>query len=394
MTSPSSATPAIGYCTNVHPGVTLDEVGQNLSRYASAVRDALDRPAEKMPCGLWLNDGVARSLVAPGEIARFASLLDEHNLCVRSLNGFPMGDFHQPVVKHLVYQPAWNDRRRLEYTMQLAGMLARLLGDATTGSISTLPLGWRAENHSEAFFGQCATHLLEWVHHAIQLENSTGKRIRLALEPEPGCCLDKAGDVTGFFQKYVLPLADRSAVPVLEYLGVCHDICHSAVMFEPQHEAIQAYRSVGIPVWKVQVSSAIEVRFEDDSLQDGAESGLFRSLGAFEEPKFLHQTNTTGGEFFEDLPGALESAERTGIWRIHFHVPVFAAELGGGLATTQSEIGKCVELLKSTPGIDWEVETYAWGVLPKHLQPDSLVSGIAREIQWTSNLFLPASPGL
>ncbi len=387
MKSHRPQTPSIGYCTNVHPGVTLDDVLKNLVEHSSAVRSALGASEIGLPCGLWLNETVEKSLVNPDGIGRLQEVLAENDLCVQSLNGFPMGDFHQPVVKHLVYQPAWNDRRRLDYTKRLAGILVALLGDRSAGSISTSPLGWRARNYDDAFLHRCAVNLLDWVRHAMKVEESTGKRIRLAIEPEPGCCLNKARDVTEFFATYLIPEADRLGLPVLQYLGVCHDICHSAVMFESQESAIQQYRSAGIRIWKVQVSSAIEARFGSASTLDEQNPELIKSLMAFGEPKFLHQTSTSSGEFFDDLPEAIESAQRSGIWRIHFHVPVFAETLGGGLSTTQPEIAKCVGLLKDEPEIDWEVETYAWGVLPEHLQPESLVSGIADEIRWTRKLF-------
>ena len=73
-------------------------------------------------------------------------------------------------------------------------------------------------------------------------------------------------------------------------------------------------------------------------------------------------------------------------WRIHFHVPIYVSNLGR-LESTQSQISDWLELARSTPelvseGLAYEVETYAWGVLPDDLKRGSLDEGIADEIAW------------
>jgi len=51
----------LGYCTNVHPGCTLDKIKDQLDRHARAV-DALVAKAsgqssnDSLPVGLWLPD--------------------------------------------------------------------------------------------------------------------------------------------------------------------------------------------------------------------------------------------------------------------------------------------------------------------------------------------------
>jgi hypothetical protein len=126
-----------------------------------------------------------------------------------------------------------------------------------------------------------------------------------------------------------------------------------------------------------------------------AGSALAERLAEFAEPRYLHQT-MAGGRLYEDLPQALQSAERAGQWRVHFHLPIFVNEIVPGLVSSQQEIATCWNYLRNYRGvgggpeslkqIDWEVETYAWGVLPNALRPDSLASGIARELQWFEQL--------
>ncbi len=368
----------IGYCTNIHPATSLDAVIQNLKMYTANVRQQVC-PENRMSCGLWLNETTLADLQTPGTQQRLKQVCDENRLVVQTLNGFPMGDFHQPVVKQAVYWPDWSDPQRLLYTSGLAAVLVTLLGDRTAGSISTLPLGWRARDCSADFQQSCAQNLVAWAAFARELYNRTGKKIRLALEPEPGCLLDRAADVTEFFENYLRPELKRSCPAGEDFLGVCHDVCHSAVMFEDQADVIAEYDRHGIAVCKVQISSALEADFDDP---ETTEAALLEALHSFVEPRFLHQTITSRGECFDDLPDAIRQARPEGKWRIHFHVPVFADRLGGGLRSTRAAIVACLPLIQDRADVDLEVETYAWNVLPESLRAGSLVEGISRELTW------------
>jgi hypothetical protein len=210
----------------------------------------------------------------------------------------------------------------------------------------------------------------------------------VSLEPEPGCWLDRAADVVRLFQDYLFPAGGEGRVA--RYLRVCHDICHSAVMFEDQAATLAAYRTAGVGVGKVQVSSAVRICF--DALGEAERRAALDELRSFEESTYLHQTvvrETGGGTvFFDDLPAALaaQGAGRpSGEWRVHFHVPLFLAS-HGRLGTTQDDILACLDALG--PGQDvrhFEIETYAWGVLPPELKGRDLAHGIAREIFWLAD---------
>ena len=168
-------------------------------------------------------------------------------------------------------------------------------------------------------------------------------------------------------------------------------------MFEFQQTAIDAYRDANIDICKVQVSSAIEGVF--DGREDEA---TWEALQSFAEPKYLHQTSMRANdnkstEFFEDLHLAIEQHAEPisfrGQVRVHFHVPIFMQTLGV-LNTTQREIAECLTALRknsadggqSTTMPHFEVETYAWNVLPQQYQQSSLASGIAEEIRWLNDL--------
>lgn len=358
----------LGYCTNVHAGADLDATLANLERHAVRVRELLG--AKELGIGLWLSAEAVGPALARVEEVR--ERLDAMRLRVFTLNGFPYFDFHEPVVKHRVYEPSWSDPARLEYTLGLAEVLDGLLPEGEEGSISTLPIGWPGEGvEMDAAVG--ALHAV-----AIALSaraSATGRVIHVDLEPEPGCILQRAGDVVRLFEERLLKCDDVLARDVRRHIRVCHDVCHSAVMFEGQAEAFAAYERAGIMVGKVQVSSALTAR--------GAGAG---ELQRFVEPRYLHQTcvRDAGGRVrqFEDLPAALAS-DTAGEWRVHFHVPVFMESIGG-LGTTRDEIASAMALAERHGVRHFEVETYAWGVLPAELRPAELAAGIAEEIRWVS----------
>lgn len=374
--------PSIGYCTNVHAGTSLEEVRSNLARYSAPVRQTL-APDGDLNVGLWLAHDTAVELIDTNGIPAFRDWLIEQRLHPYTLNGFPFGNFHQEVVKHEVYRPTWADRARLEYTQQLATIQSILLADKSHGTISTLPLGWPDPKLDESFTDACARHLIELACFLADLKDRSGKSIRVCIEPEPGCIFDTAGDLTEFFARQLMnsPHEER----VREHLGVCHDICHSAVMFESQQSAVEAYLQAGIVVGKVQVSSAVEADFE--GLEEADARQRLDRLSEFCEPRYLHQTtiqSRDGVRFYEDLPLALkvEGDQPKGKWRVHFHVPVFQ-DTYDGVGSTQSAIPELLGVLhrhQLQPQL--EIETYAWHVLPDRYQDESLVDSLVREIQW------------
>ena len=379
----------IGYCGNVHPGRTIDEVKQNLTKFALDVKSQV-RPNEPMGIGLWLSDTAGRELDDRNRLLEFRDWLAEHDLIPFTLNGFPFGDFHQAVVKHDVYRPTWAEPARLDYTVRLAEILNVLLPPSVDGTISTLPLGWPVDGTAshiddDSFWELSARNLQTCAQRLDQIAQTSGRNICVCIEPEPGCILDTCDDIVQFFDQHLMPPPSSPRL-VYNYIGVCHDICHSAVMFEEQSTAVTEYRDAGILIGKVQVSSAVNVDFDSGSEE---ERRLKRQqLGSFAEPKYLHQTSVRVGDdvkFFEDLQLALESAGDvpSGQWRVHFHVPIFSESLDL-IGTTQSDIERCIATIKNSgePLPHFEVETYAWNVLPQQHQFDSLADGIAKEVAW------------
>lgn len=379
-----------GYCTNIHAGVDLPAILKNFRQHSAEVREILGWDA--LGVGVWIPQDAAAQLCADkqsssgfktnSDCVQFSELFEALGLTPYTINGFPYGNFHQPVVKQKVYLPTWAEDQRRVYTEQLIAILHSLLLEGDVGSISTLPLGWGKQG--EAFEAKAAEQL-----HAIsevlrQLEDQTGRRIVIAIEPEPGCSFDTSVDIVRYFDRYLQSESHR------RYLTVCHDICHAAVMNEGQHEVLQRYVDNGLTIGKVQVSSAIEVPWSE--LDEQAGQAALDQLREFAEDRYLHQTGVVDrdGQFnlHEDLPALLAATARKPtdqIWRIHFHVPIFLEEFGQLRATKQAVVD-CLQTLETLPDQrvvkHLEVETYAWSVLPASMRNSQLAQSIASELAW------------
>lgn len=355
----------LAYCTNVHPAEDLPGILDQLRRFAAPVRTALG--AQRLGVGLWLAAPVAVALREhPDDVAHLRAGLHELGLEVVTLNGFPYRAFQAPVVKLAVYEPDWTTAERADYTLNLAHVLAALLpDDVSAGSISTLPLGWRTDWDAER--DAAARRRLRTVDAGLgEIEARTGKRISLALEPEPGCIVQNTGQA-------IAALADLQT----QRIGICLDACHLAVQFEDPDDAIAALRAAGVPVVKAQASAALR--------RPGTHSS---ELEGFAEPRFMHQTRAcVNGALLEadDLDQALAGGlPADGEWRVHFHVPVHL----GGEQTTQRQLQELLRGLVGGPETltaHIELETYTWDVLPGEMRSRddaALVDGLARELQW------------
>jgi len=368
----------LAYCGNVHQAEDLKGVVSQLAEYAEPVRERLG--LDRLGIGLWLARDVVTELVEDErEIRRLKDELALRGLETVTLNAFPYAGFHREVVKKDVYLPDWTDPARLRYTVDCARVLAALLpDDARRGSVSTLPFAWRTPWQGEAR-DTARRALADLTAELASVERESGRKIRVGFEPEPGCVVEDT----------VQAARELGGVDP-EFLGICLDTCHLAVQFEEPAQALRRLADAGLPIVKVQASSALHA---DDPADPEARDALAR----FVEPRFLHQTRTlregtvTG---VDDLPDALAGGlDGDAPWRVHFHAPLHAAPQPP-LRTTSGELTDALSALLGGPDAvcdHIEVETYTWSVLPEQLRPhdrDSLVAGIAAELAWTRERFL------
>ncbi|MEV7974368.1 metabolite traffic protein EboE [Cellulomonas sp. NPDC089187] len=367
----------LSYCTNVHPAEDLDGVIAQVERYAGPIRRAAG--LDTLGVGLWLPATLAHQLDASAtDRDRLRTVLAEQRLTVHTLNAFPYGGFHAEVVKLAVYTPTWADPTRAAYTLACARVLADLLPEGATGSISTLPLGWRESWTAED--DDAATAALAEVSAALR---ALPRTVRLAIEPEPGCILDTVDDVVDW-------LSARGDLIDPEYVGLCLDTCHLATSFADPVAAVRRVRDAGLRVVKIQASAALHV---DDPADPVARAAVAR----FAERRYLHQTREQGPDGVlrvDDLPEALDTLPAAGPWRVHVHVPLHARPAAPLSATTQV-LRSAVGAVARTPYGDeahLDVETYTWAVLPEELAAraaSDLVAGIAAELRWATEHLLP-----
>ncbi|MEU5323087.1 metabolite traffic protein EboE [Streptomyces sp. NPDC021056] len=374
---PDGTTVHLAYCSNVHQAEDLDGVVDQLAAYAEPVRETLG--ADLLGIGLWLaRDVVTELSAAPDAVRRLRAELTARGLETVTLNAFPYGGFHREAVKKDVYLPDWADPARMRYTVDCARVLAGLLpDDARRGSVSTLPLAWRTPWPSEA--RDAARQALDQLAgHLAGLARETGRTIRVGFEPEPGCLVENT----------VQAARELGGVDP-EWLGICLDTCHLAVQFEEPAAALRRLADAGLPVVKVQASSALQA-------DEPADPEARRALARFAEPRFLHQTRTAPNGTVtgvDDLPEALAGGLDPGSpWRVHFHAPLHASP-EPPLSTTADELTASLRVLLGGPQAvsdHIEVETYTWSVLPEHLRPrdrEGLVAGLAAELTWARNRF-------
>lgn len=355
----------ITYCTNIHPGESWQETFAALQRYIPAVKAAVS-PDRSFPIGLRLSHRAAEELTGE-ENERFVCWLRENDSFVPTLNGFPYGSFHGERVKEKVYLPDWRSSDRAAYTMRLADLLAGWLPEGVTGSISTVPIGFKGvvgESDQPSVRKQFITVLA----HLKHLQQQRGRNIILALEPEPGCLLETTEEVCDFFSGLDLPHDLR------DMIGICYDCCHQAVEFEEPADSLARLADAGVRIAKVQISSALNILAPSLEL-----------LSHFDEPCYLHQVvvRNRKGELvrYNDLSEARvrHSMNDGEEWRCHFHVPIFLSGVGN-YSTTRFFLEEVLPLLPQN--LLLEVETYTWDVLPPELRCESVTDLIIREIQW------------
>jgi len=369
----------LGYCLNVHPGETLDEVCRALEGPVAGVR----KLSGEIGVGIYLAAKAAEEVLADeGALARLKGALEAADVSVFTANAFPAGGFHGERVKRSVYRPTWNEVARRDYTITVACCLAELLPRGAQASISTSPISFRAFEPPDL---EGAGALLGTVAVALErLARETEREIAVAIEPEPLCTVERASELVRFLEAHVFSGPGRDMIAqelrgvdaeaiARRRIGACLDACHHAVVFEEIEDALSVYAKGGVRVVKAQLSSALEVKDVE-------------SLRAFDEPRYLHQTFWKAGsgiEFAEDINGALSRAKGASLVRSHFHVPL---AWGGDekVGTTRPLLEKALPLIVQATS-DLEIETYTWSVLPgatRERFQDDVSAMVAAEIEW------------
>lgn len=394
----------LAYSMLVHPGDTWDEMRESLETYAPQVKARVS-PDSQYAVSLRISGASAQTLTSdPEERKRLRHWLDEHDMYVYTVNAFPYGPFKGRSVMEDVYEPDWSTQERVDYTCQVADILAEVAPESVSPSIQTAPLAFRPKVTSVADVELLTENLLRVVAHLVDLEQRTGRRVKLALEPEPYCFLETTAETITYFRERIwsrsglVTFARLSGLPVSEaigalrrHLGVVFDICHQSVEFEDIAGSLDALVEAGVPIFKLQAAAALWVPHVDEATVD--------ALEAFTDTIYLSQTTESrDGELTRmlTLSDAIatwrKDPEGDREWRTHFHVPVFLDDLGP-FRTTRSGIEAALRVHADLDLSDHlEIETYTWDVLPSHLKSGDIVDYVSRELEWmraTSDAFRP-----
>ncbi len=348
------------YCLNIHPGETWEENVAAIRKYAAAVKE---RVSPDLPFGLGLRLSARAASELRPQVPAFRDYLADAGMYVFTINGFPYGRFHATRVKELAYEPDWSRPERRAYTEVLAWILAELLPEGVDGSISTVPVAY-----GKALSAEAVDNLVRTAEALARIEEQTGRTVVLALEPEPDCLIETTDEAVRLWGE----LRARASAEVLRFLGVCLDTCHAAVEFESPADSIRRLRAAGIPVPKIQISSALVVPPGADPVQ---------LLAPFADEVYLHQTRVmSDGRLlrFPDLSDALDENPH-GEWRVHFHVPLHFAG-GEGLGSTAAFLDAAFFSEALAPDRHLEIETYSFDVLPG--PGGNVVDSIASEFDW------------
>jgi len=130
------------YCTNIHPGKDWELTFTQLQTHVPTIKAKL-APTVPFGLGLRLSNLASEELDAGENLKHFKHWLQDNDIYVFTMNGFPYGNFHNESVKDKVHAPDWTTKERVVYTKRLFRQLAYLLPEGISGGISTSPISYK-----------------------------------------------------------------------------------------------------------------------------------------------------------------------------------------------------------------------------------------------------------
>jgi sugar phosphate isomerase/epimerase len=278
--------------------------------------------------------------------------LDEAGLVCWTANAFPYGGFHDTLVKQAAFSPDWRTAERLRFTLDVAKVLLDVApDDGSPVSVSTCPLGY-----GQAAVDDPATiqHLQIVASTFTALSEASGRSLCLAIEPEPDGGFERVSQLAAWLSK-------RFTGEQLRHLGVCWDLCHSAVVGEDTQVVLASLKSTAVHLAKIQISSALQLKQQLTPARS-------QRLKQLTQDAYLHQVRGVDGQqrafAFADVPDFLAATEHHDgqDLRVHCHVPVCQSDYGDGMQGTEWKAA--VRLAQQAGYRDFELETYTLPGLP------------------------------
>jgi hypothetical protein len=386
----------LSYSTLVHLGDTWAEMNASLREFVPQVKARVS-PDAPFAVSLRISAASAKTITdSPEERKLLAEFLAKEDLYVYTVNAFPYGPFKGELVMERVYEPDWTTDERVNYTNSVADILAEISPAGVNPSIQTAPLAFKPNVAGESYIKTFTSNVFRVVAHLHDLEALTGRRVKLAIEPEPACYLETTDETIVWFKDRIYSaagvreLSQIAGIPLSEsegalrrYLGIVFDIGHQSVGFEDITESLSKLTNAGIPIFKLQEAASLWV--EDVTHEK------IKELRGFTNTIYLSQTSLKqNGKItkFLNLGEALDAYEANPVpteMRTHFHVPVFLEELGP-FRTTRFGVQEALKMHRATPLSDHlEIETYTWDVLPPELKSGDIIDYVSREIEFVRN---------
>lgn len=389
----------LSYCTNIHAGESWKDHFESLAYNFPIIKKEFS-PNQSMGIGLRLSNSASVDLIDSEALKSFKNWLNQQDAYVFTMNGFPYGDFHHAVVKDQVHAPDWTSQERVDYTLRLFQILAELLPEGMEGGISTSPLSYRywfsTEDLTQKAKEKATRHIIDVAEELFKIKKERGIVMHLDLEPEPDGLIETGAEFIEWHENMLLPMANSILSKSLnlsdlevencikEHICLCYDICHFAIGYEKHADVLTQLQEKGIKTGKIQISAALKA---DLAVEDDLKTDIFGAFSSYNEKTYLHQVVAKKFDQslirYRDLPEALQDVDNKDVieWRAHFHVPVFAKDLGL-LKSTQDDIIEVLKIQKNKPfSTHLEVETYTWEVLPEALKIP-ITNSIIRELNW------------
>jgi len=390
----------LSYSTLVHPGDVWPDMRESLEFYLPQVKRRFS-PDAPFGVSLRLSGASAARLARDAqERAWLRGFLADQELYVYTVNAFPQGEFKGRRVMEDVYEPDWTSELRTQYTINVADVLADICPPEVEPTIQTVPLAYKPKVTGPAYVERFTHNVLRVCAHLVALEARTGRRVKLAIEPEPFCYLETMAETVEYFTErlYSGPaaatLAELAGIPLSEahgalrrHLGIVFDICHQAVEFDDIPASLDLLAASGIPVFKLQEAAALWVPQVTDE--------IVAELERYTDTIYLSQTSELRDGVVTrhlNLSDAIADWKRAPggerEWRTHFHVPVFLDDLGP-FRTTRFAIEQALAVHARRPqSTHLEIETYTWDVLPTHLKSGDIVDYVVRELEFVRDTLL------
>ncbi len=188
----------LSYSTLVHLGDTWEEMNASLREFVPQVKKRVS-PKSPFAVSLRISASSAKTLTESAAARRaLAKFLAKEGLYVYTVNAFPYGPFKGDLVMEKVYEPDWTTDARVDYTNSVADILAEIAPASVNPSIQTAPLAFKPNVSGEEYIQLFTKNVFRVLKHLRELESRTGRRVKLAIEPEPACYLETTDETIAF----------------------------------------------------------------------------------------------------------------------------------------------------------------------------------------------------